>query len=423
MRNYRVTDDKAAVSLASQETAFNAGQTLDVSLMITEGDIPTFERRRDKNEGELTGKEEPDTIYDRGRMANMNFTFDKAKPHEILFLAAYCLGEVSTAAAGTGYEHTITPLSGDIDHRRSLPSFSIGYRFSQILDRIYHGAVVDSLSLGFTKDEFVKVSGSVKMSGKTDDNVAEDTIAAALNVTSLTLSDGVAGSTDAERLDNMQVVRYESLTGQMEHVDFSAVSSDTAAGVLSITAPSAATDVVDYKAIYAKFGENITFPAMITESPLTVAKTVVTFGGKWNGTAFVGGRTMACELKSVTWDPANGMATEFCFGVDADYANRAWREARTQTLKIDREFRDFLMQQMIENEEYFGLHILATGAVYDSPHKFQCEVVFPRLSIISAPIAADGKRLSESADIAVLQDDNYGSVIVKVKNQVPQVMG
>jgi hypothetical protein len=424
MRSFRVTKNKAAVSYASQETAFNAGQSLDNSLFITEGDIPAMEYTREKNEGELTGMEEPTRIYYKGKTATANWTFDKATPSQILLCAAYAMGAVSTSAAGSGYEHTITPIDGDTDKRRSIPTFSQGYRYSDIEDVVFDGCAMDSITLTYAKgdkNEFLKASGSVKMSGKTTSNIERETITATENATTLTLSNAVDGDTDAGRLLNIQHVEYEHSNGYYAPVVCSAASDSTTAAVLTIAAPGSGSGAMDYRATYAKADASITFPALVEETPLKVSRTTVTIGGKWNGSAFVGGEEMACEAKNLEWNFQNGVAMEFCFGENNDYAGKVWRDARTQTLKVDREFRDAVHQKMLETEEYFGLHVITEGAIFSSPHKFTVELIFPRLAIVSAAVSADGKRLSESVDLAVFEDSTYGSVIMKVKCTMPTV--
>ena len=70
----------------------------------------------------------------------------------------------------------------------------------------------------------------------------------------------------------------------------------------------------------------------------------------------------------------------------------------------------------MDTDEYFGASILAEGAEFDTGHNYGVEIIFPRLGVLKAPITANGKRLAEKGDLAVLEDDTYGSVIVKVKN-------
>jgi len=131
---------------------------------------------------------------------------------------------------------------------------------------------------------------------------------------------------------------------------------------------------------------------------------------------FSGGREMDAEIKSVEWTFSNNGDCEFVPGAGDAYAARYYRGGRTQTIRVDREFREYIIQQHIDDNDEFGLHILCEGATYNSPHKYEVELVFPAVSVLSAPISVDGKRLAEAGDLLVLEDSTYGSVIASVKN-------
>jgi hypothetical protein len=103
-------------------------------------------------------------------------------------------------------------------------------------------------------------------------------------------------------------------------------------------------------------------------------------------------------------------------GGSGAYASQYFREGRDQTLALDREFRDYILRNYMNQNEYFGASILAEGAVFDDPHKYSVQVIFPRLGVLNAPLSANGKRLGEAGDMQVLEHDTYGSCIVIVKN-------
>lgn len=92
MRNYRANQNLMAVSAAARETAINTEQTLDLSLLVEEGDVLDLDRRRENNQNEMTGKEEPDTVYDLGSKSNGKLTFSKAQPQHFAFVLGYGLG-------------------------------------------------------------------------------------------------------------------------------------------------------------------------------------------------------------------------------------------------------------------------------------------------------------------------------------------
>ena len=129
MRSYRAQHNLFAVSANARETAINTEQALDTTMLIGLSDVPNREPRRESNADELTGKEEPDAIYDLGGTAAMPVNFPKAQAQHFAWLLAYALGTTTSAAAGDGYKHTITPIEGDLDADRSLPSMTGAFRY------------------------------------------------------------------------------------------------------------------------------------------------------------------------------------------------------------------------------------------------------------------------------------------------------
>lgn len=425
MRSHRATHNLLAVSANNKETAINTEQTLDTSMLVAVSDVINLEPRREDNADELTGLEEADTIYDLGNMSGGPMNFERAQPQHFAFLLAFALGSVSTVAAGTGYEHTITPISNDEDEDRSLPSFTAGQRFGlTVLKRRFASMFVDSFTAKFAKDAWCKINAQTKGTGKVLDNITEETVAVTPGAdpfplgTSLTLAaNAVHGSTAAERLANVQRIRCELSSGEWTDVAYTAVSAATPA-VITIEAINAedANDV-NFEVLYIPTEAAwATFPARVAETPLRVAELTLKLGGAWDGSAFQGGRELDAEIRSVDWNFANNLEIEFVPGAGDAYAARCWRPARTQTVALNREMRDYILQQHIDDNDTFGLYLLAEGAVFDSPHKYQVEIIFPKLGVRTAPISVDGKRLAEAGDLAVLEDSTYGSVIVNVKN-------
>jgi len=419
MRNSRANLNLMAVSMLNRETAINTVQTLDTSLLVDVGDYLNLDVRRENNANEANGKEEPDFIYDNGATASGTFNFNKLQPHQAGLILAYGLGSVSTAAAGSGYAHTITPINGDLDLARSNPSFTAAQRIGQTLNkRRFASCFIDGFSMTFAADDWVKASGQIKATGLYTDTIIEEEVSALDTVTSLTLAaNGVQGATAAERLDNDQVVRAV-VGGGYKFATVSAVSAATPA-VITIDSLGGTGATVTYKILYAPVEPAwATFPARVTETPLRVSQACLYLGGAWSGTAFVGGKQVASELKSCEWTLANGLAVEFTPCAGGSYAGRAYREGRNQTVKLNRELRDWLVQNYMGTNETFGLHLLCEGAEFDTGHKYTVELIFPSLGVLSAPLSTDGKRVAEAGDLQVLQHATYGSVIAIVKNMV-----
>lgn len=420
MRSHRATHNLVAVSAGARETGINVAQTLDTSMLVSLTDVLNLDPRRESNADELRGKEEADAIYDNGSLSSGAFNFEKGQPQHFAFLLAYALGNVSTAASGSGWLHTIRPIDGDVDLDRSLPSFTAGQRFGKtVYKRRFVSMFVDQVTASFAEDSWVKVTGTLKGTGKSDRSVTEETVQAAANAASLALAaNGVHGADAQTRLDNVQRIRAELTPGVWTEVPFSAVSADTPA-VITITPPAAGTDVISYKVLYAPTEPAwCAFPSRVEESPLRVAQLQVAFGGRWDGAQFQGGRTLSSEIKSIEWTLNNNIQIGFRPGAGGGYATSAFREGRVQTLKLSRELRDFIVQAHMESNDTVGMRLLAVGAEYEAGKNYQVEIVFPRLGVLTAPASVDGKRLAEAGDLTVLEDDTHGSVIVRVQNKV-----
>jgi hypothetical protein len=207
--------------------------------------------------------------------------------------------------------------------------------------------------------------------------------------------------------------------GVWTEVAYSAVSGATPA-VITITSPGGTSTPVNYEILYIPTETGwMTFPARINESPLQVASTIFNIGGKWTGTAFSGGRTLSAEVKSIEHTLNNNGNVMFVPGAGGAYGGRYMRGGRMQTIKLDREFREFIMQQHMIDNDTFGIYIKAQGALYDATYYYQTEYIFPKVSILKAPLSVDGKRLAEVGDLQVLEDDTYGSSIITVQNLQP----
>jgi len=420
MNSNRMTHNLFAASAGTGETGINTFQTLDTTILLGASDIFNLEARRESNSDELNGKDEADTIYDNGRKGAMSLTFDKAQPQHFALLLAYGLGACTTTAAGTGKLHTITPREEAIDINRDLPTFTGGYRYGKsVLKRLIASMAVDGVTANFAEDDWVKISAQLKATGKVEDNVTEEIVTAAANATTLNLaSNGVHGSSASDRLANIHRLAAETSEGVWDDVEVTAVSADSPA-VLTFTAPDVATDDISYKVLYVPTEAAwCTFPARVLESALRVSEVQVKLGGKWDGTEIKGGKDISSALNSIEYSLANAAEAKFGFGAGGAYASNIERGQRQQSLKCNQEFRDLVMQRYMDAGEYFAVRILAEGAEFDTGHKYGVEMIFPRVGILKHDISANGKKLAQAGDLAVLQDDVHGSVIAKVKNMV-----
>ena len=418
MRSIRANHNIIAVSAYNRETAINEPQALDLSLLASVGDIIGLDMRKESNTDELTGKEEADTLYSLGQTANLTLNFPKAQPQHFALLYAYGLGKTLSTPAGTGFLKTITPVDGDLETSRSLPSFTGAQRLGKtIAKERFCSLFVNGITATFSRDDFCKVTGEILGTGKYETSVREETVNAPENSTTLTLAaNGVAGTTDQERLDAVHQVKVETSPGVWEEVEFTAVSALTPAEI-TITAPGAGTEPKDFKVLYAPAEQPwMTFPQRVSETPLRVSELRFSLGGTYDGSAIQGGREMGAEINSIEHKLSNNGNVEFVPGGGGAYASQYFRDGREQTLTLDREFRDYIIRNYMTTNDYFAASIKAEGAEFDTGHKYGVEIIFPKLGVLQSPVSANGKRLAEQGDMAVLEDDTHGSVIVKVTN-------
>jgi hypothetical protein len=422
IRNFLATHNLLAVSARQQEVAMNTEQALDTTLLVDLNTVLNYQALKSPNREELTGKEEADRLHDLGGKVAGALAFSRAQPQHFAFLLSYGLGAVQTDPAGAGaYRHTIRPRSGEVDAARSNPSFTAAMRFGrQVLKRRFASCFIDQIRLDFARDGWAKINGTVKGSGKVTDNTRMEEVAAADNASGLTLAaNGVAGETAAERLSNVQAVKVlNPVTQAWEEVAYLTVS-EAAPAVIGITPPGGTGSQTRYRIYYIP-GESgwMALPPRVEEPPLKVSQLEVSLGGRWDGTTFNGGYRPATELRGVTWTMKNNLTPESTPGAGGNYANRAFRTGREQTLKFDRDFRDFLLAQNLKDNDTLGVYLKATGPEIEPGVSYQVELVFPRVAVMATTVKVYQRRLSEEVEFAVLEDETYGSVMACVQNQV-----
>lgn len=415
LRNFLSNRNLLAVSARLKEIAINTEQTLDTSMAVTRETVYNPDWRREDNSDELTGKEEPDTVYDLGAMAGAPLTFGKAQAQHFGFGFAYGLGIISTAAWGTGYEHTITPLA-NID----VPFFTLAFAGASIYKKRYASNVIDTLEATFERDSWARLVLGCQGTGKQTTNMFEETVNAAYNSTSLTLAaNAVEGSTAQERLDAIHNVRVQDETNnQWIDVVVTAVSAATPA-VLTITAPGGTATLVDYKILYVPAESGwMTFPARTIEPPIRVQDLVVKYGGLWDGTSYLGGHQIDVSVESIVYNLNNRYAIEFRVGGGGDFANYAIRQGRVQTLTLNKQARDYLLNQKIADNEDLAVSLIATGEEFESGKSYYVDILLPQCRVLRAPLSVSGFTLAETGDLQVLEDSTYGSVRAKIGNKV-----
>jgi hypothetical protein len=422
IRNFLATHNLLAVSAQRQETALNCEQELDTLLLADLTSLLNYRGLKAPNREEMTGKEEADRLYELGGTVGGTLTFSRAQPQHFAFLLAYALGQAQTTSQGSGgYRHLIQPRSGEVDAARSNPSFTAAMRFGrQVLKRRFASCFLDQVRTEFPKDGWAKISATVKGTGKISDNTEVEDLSAAFNATSLTLAaNGVAGDTAAERLSNLQAIQALNPDSQAwEEVAYHAVSA-AAPAVITITPPGSSSAITTFRVYYLPPESGwMLLPYRVEEPPLKVSQVEVNLGGRWDGNAILGGYQLAAELRRLSWTLNNNLTPESTPGAGVGYANRVFRSGREQKLEFDRDFRDFLLVQHLQDHDPLVVYLLARGPEFEPGISYQVELIFPRVAVWSAPVKVAQRRLAEEVEFAVLEDDTYGSVIARVQNKV-----
>lgn len=419
MRNYLGNFNLFAFSANLQQTALGTPQTIDTTFQCDRGSVFNLKPRRETNADALTGHHESDRAYNLGNLAEMAITFNRAEAQHFAWLYAFALGSSTPTAWGTGYKHLDLPTEEMI-----LPCGSGIFRYGKrMAKRRFADVFVESLTATFAKDSWAKIEATLKATGKYDDSVTSEQITAAYNVTSLTLAaSAVQGSSASERLDSIHLVRVlVPTTGEWKDVVCTAASGATPA-VLTIEAPGVAATSTTYEVIYVPTEAAwATFPARVDESPLRVSDLTFKFGGKYNTSTYVvdGGHTIGAEISSIAHTITNETPIEFRVGGTGSYANYAILKDRTQTLKLDREMRDHLLQYFLQEDEYFAVQATATGVEFETGKNFYVDLIFPRVSILDAPISVADKVIAEAGDFHVHYDATAGfSCRAEIANQV-----
>ena len=169
-------------------------------------------------------------------------------------------------------------------------------------------------------------------------------ISAAYNAAGLSLAARAwPGESDAERLSNVQAVQVlNPATQAWDEVGLQPGVRRRYPGGVSLSPPGRRWHARAYRVYYLPGESDWTdFPARVEEPPLKVSQVEVDLGGRWDGSAFYGGHQLAAELRGVTFSLKNNLSPETTPGAGTGYANRAFRYGREQSLKFDRDFRDF----------------------------------------------------------------------------------
>ncbi len=169
-------------------------------------------------------------------------------------------------------------------------------------------------------------------------------------------------------------------------------------------------------------------PTVVGESYLRYGDVNFNRGGSLSGTVadgdlVVGGSpiSFAGDLLSFEWTMDNQAKTFYEIGDSSGYVTRVERGDRyQQNISAVLEMQDDSHKSALVNETEYVLHIPVTGAVIaggSGSFNYSCDIIFPKVVYKEAKKDRDGEVVTVNAEFQVLEDTNYGSVIIKVINE------
>jgi hypothetical protein len=415
-----------AVSAMKQAAARTAA-TVDLAFLVDTGSTLKLDANRETNRDDLNGLEEPDEVFMLGWQTSIPISWNRLQPHMAAWALAYGLGSVATVDhADSSYTHTILGMTDTLN-----PLATVIQRYgNSVLKRRAMDMTVNNFTLALSEG-WVTGSCELQGSGYWDANTSKETITAADDVTELTLAADIHGTTDPERLKNLQVVEAQLTTGEWVTVvptGIDAVNKDT----FTFAAPGATSTDITYRVIFVPDEPAwCTLPARTKESPLKVTDFLIRRNGLWDGTALTGGIPISADFKNFEYSLQNDQtymshpkALVGQLGTDDLHTEYEGRSGRTQTIKLGRQFRDMALHQHFLDNETINLHLIAQGPEFVvGVRSYILELFFPKLAVLQDPLEVDNKKLAEAGDLEVLHDETLGySVYAKVITKLDAVV-
>lgn len=367
----------------------------------------------------ISGSELPAFIYAAERESSGKLSQEKAKPDFLAFVLAYFFGQCSsTLVADTAYKHAISPAPG-----LEPPSFTaIQRRGANIFTERLSGNYIESLSMELGEG-WVSMAADVTGTGHRETNYFHESVTAAANATSITLSENaVEGGSGAERMANLYRVRAKDAGSEVwQALQVSSVSADTPAVIEFVAPLGSGSEDVDYHVDYIPAQPDwCTLPGYIDESPLKLTDALVLVDAYYDGSALQGGTELAASLESFSISGKNDLVIKRFPGAEGPAAC-ALRGKREISISLTESLRDSIRQYQADNPqaEHLAVAFVLQGAEIDagSGYRLGAELIFPKVGIMEAPIEAQSGRLAQAGDLVVMDDGVYGGVLINCYNR------
>lgn len=169
-------------------------------------------------------------------------------------------------------------------------------------------------------------------------------------------------------------------------------------------------------------------PALVAESYLRYGDANFTLGGSLSGTvaagslAVSGGTSFKVHLKSFEYSVDSSANPIYEIGDNSGYVTRVERGDRWKhTLSATLEMQDDTHKTSLLNGTTYVLNIPIVGSVIaggSGTLNYTADLIFPKVVYREAKKGIDGRVVKVDARFEVLEDNAYGSVIVRAVNKV-----
>lgn len=422
------------------QSDISTAQTVDLLIDVERGSTINITHESETDQGEQTGYDGVTEVSFNDKTLAASLSKTKVKPNNVAFGAAMFTGNHSASAIGTGYRHT--SVFDD-------PPNALDYFTMTVLEGASSDAPIDiTRFIGNTAD-LLRVSGSrggtvdmeIGVVGTGNDSRKKHliTVTQAAATTSLALTDTdstdwlVAGSTDAERLDNVTIFAKDNRRIQAGDISAkvtpTAVSQATAPTTFTIPAftPSGgASDAITY---YIEFevddaqsgsayawSDDLDSLTVRPETELRYKSAKIIMGAGWDDTnGIFDGEVQDCVINSFELVLQRNNAAEQCTRTGTtvtDYATNIESNPYTATLSVDRRARDLFMSMLqygIANNNTairFGVQFEMLGEVFDTagPYYYRSQIDLPLIQAISKTHGSADNKWTRSMQFQILKD-------------------
>ena len=402
-RNIFENFNQLVVSSELRQSGINQPAALDKRFNFEKGNILQVEPQFEIAEDEVTGYEEATDIDYRGdRIGGFNLSFPKAQIQHLQHILgfAYCGSYEFIGVGSDGTKSVLTP--GDAIEPYL---FSAMFQESELQKTLFASLAYENFDIVFEKEKFVKASAAVRGTGYNEKNWKREKVTTQSAVGSeLLVSTNILNND----IKSVREILMKKNNGSWSKITASSVGEKT---IRLSEQFSDGTGEREFQITYEPTGISwaSTEISRIKETPLLTSSLSVIIGGKFDKTLLTisGGVELNREIRNLTYHYEQQLTIEArpCASGDNPYfANYMVRMPRKQTLTLERDAVNLLMQTYMELKENISFKIVCEGVEFEPGVKYSLVIIFPRVGITKSPRSVDNSMMKETVTLEILED-------------------